>query len=225
MNLPVPIKNVGLLYPYSVKDVCEFGISRYYQSLGILLLTQEEIKKFFKEEEEITPLNFLIKNAESDNSFLLELQHNLFTLFREEVLILPKINSILIGSPEKKHLLNNTNFSTFQDILRVQNLITVKAEPPKDESPWEKKMRERREKVEEIKRKKAKNLIHSNFTESLSNAIVYGLDIDNCSFFRFQKTYPKMQSKEKWDTDIQMICAGADSSKIETKYWGESSKQ
>jgi hypothetical protein len=28
--------------------------------------------------------------------------------------------------------------------------------------------------------------------------------------------------KEKWEQDIQMICAGADSKKIKTKYWGES---
>jgi hypothetical protein len=27
--------------------------------------------------------------------------------------------------------------------------------------------------------------------------------------------------KEKWEADIQMLCAGADSKKLDTKYWGE----
>jgi hypothetical protein len=56
----------------------------------------------------------------------------------------------------------------------------------------------------------------------LQMAEVYGIDIENHTLYAFYDLLRRHQMKEKWDQDIRMICAGADSKKIKTKYWGES---
>jgi hypothetical protein len=51
--------------------------------------------------------------------FFLELESAFSTFIKEEILILPKINSILVGAPEEKRLITSENFRDFQDILRI----------------------------------------------------------------------------------------------------------
>ena len=39
--------------------------------------------------------------------------------------------------------------------------------------------------------------------------------------YAFYNLLRRYQAHEKWTQDLQMICAGADSKKMKTKYWGE----
>lgn len=102
------------------------GINVYNRKLGLLLLTEVEIAQMIKEKinqevplEEIDPLGYLIQSADNDDMFFLELESAFSTFIKEEVLILPKINAILIGSPEERRLITSKNFRDFQDILKV----------------------------------------------------------------------------------------------------------
>lgn len=47
----------------------------------------------------------------------------------------------------------------------------------------------------------------------------------NCSLLKFYNLIKRYQMREKWDWDLQMLCAGADPKKMKTKYWGESSEE
>jgi hypothetical protein len=58
----------------------------------------------------------------------------------------------------------------------------------------------------------------------LEIAHVFGINYEDVTLFAFYNLLARYQKKEKWDNDIRMICAGADSKKIKAKYWGESSK-
>jgi hypothetical protein len=61
----------------------------------------------------------LLLSTEQNDSFLLDLQNVFSTFIKEEVLFLPSINSILVGSPDDKRLITVENFKDFQDILRI----------------------------------------------------------------------------------------------------------
>ena len=233
LGKPSKFQDICLIYPLFVPEIVEMGINQYYEYLGLLLIDDNEIRKIFEKKgidyskDKITPLEFLLSNAEVNDKFFLDLQLAFSTFIKEEILLLPKINSILIGDAKQKRLITKENFSDFQDILRIQNRRKIEEAPPEDESPAQKKMRLLREKVAETKRKQAqkKGEDGQSFLDTLEIAEVFGIDIQKCTLFSLYRLVPRHQAREKWDQDIQMLCAGADPQKIKTKYWGESSKE
>lgn len=231
LNKPSFLPHICKIYPKTVSEIIEMGQSHYQGILGTLLLDEIKIAKIVKEKtgedvplETIQPLKYLLDSADQDERFSLELKSMFSTFIKEDILFLPKISSILVGPPSEKRLITKNNFKDFQDILCIQNHREVKAAPPENESDWDRKMRLYHEQVAEIKKKKAKEKGEDgrSMSELLEIATIFGIDIDNCTFYAFYQLLRRYQAKEKWEQDLQMLCAGADSKKIKTKYWGES---
>ena len=61
-------------------------------------------------------------------------------------------------------------------------------------------------------------------TTLLEIAEVFGINYMEKSIYAFYRLIERYQKQEKWNQDIQMLCAGADSNKIKIKYWGLNSK-
>lgn len=201
------------------------GSTKYRERLGLLLLTNDDVRKLIeektKEKTQITALNYLLKNAEYNEGFLLELNQAFSTFIKEEVLLLPKINSILIGPASEKRLINEANFEDFQTILRIQNRRDIPEPPPENETAGERKMREKRELREKVKRQQQQREGTSQeLVDLLEIAEVFGIDYLNKSVYAFYGLITRHQLREKYQQDIQMICAGADVKKIKVQYWG-----
>lgn len=103
-----------------MSDLLKMGSNVYNARLGLLLLTETEIAKLIKEKtneniptEKIHVLEYLLKSAEVSDTFLLELQSAFATFITEEVLLLPKINSVLVGPMSEKRLITENNFNDF----------------------------------------------------------------------------------------------------------------
>lgn len=230
MGQPSILQDICKIYPLFIPEITLMGETQYNSLLGLLLLDENEIADLMKKKtgteispEEIDPLTYLILSAANNDTFLLELQTAFMTFVKEEVLILPKINSVLVGDPQERRLITSESFKDFQNILRIQNKKEVPKPPPEDESYGQRKMRLLREKAAAVKRKQEqKNNEGKSLLELLEIAEVFGIDIKNCTLFSLQNQINRHRAKEKWDQDIQMLCAGADSEKIKTKYWGES---
>lgn len=231
---PAHFADIAKIYPLLIPEILEMGLNKYYAKLGILLLTEIDIQKIIKEKikktiplEQLHPLQYLLSSAEQNDSFLLELQSAFFTFCQEDIILLPKINSVVVGDPKQQRLITEENFKDFQDILRIQNGREIKAPPPPDETPGERIMRLKREQVEEVKRKQAQknNENESSFAEQLEIASVFGININQCTIYSLQKLIMRHRLKEKWENDIQMLCAGADATKIKASYWGETIKK
>lgn len=91
-----------------------------------MLLTSSQIEKILLEKNigdekirKLHPLEYLLKSAYYDDTFLLELEKAFSTFIKEEVLLLPKVNAVLIGSKVEKRLITKDNFEDFQAILRI----------------------------------------------------------------------------------------------------------
>ncbi len=229
VGVPSQLSDVCKIYPLKMKEIIEMGELTYNSKLGLLLLNETQIIDIIKEKtgeelsvDQVNPLLYLLASTEYNDGFLLDLQKAFYTFIKEEVLFLPKINSILVGAPEERRLITVDNFQDFQNILKIQNCKEVTSEIPKDETPWERKMRINREKVAQAKRRQAnKNGKTQTLLERLEIAAVYGIDYRNETFYGMNQLIRRHQAKEKWDMDMAMLCAGADSKKIKTKYWGE----
>ncbi len=228
IGAPSALKNVCLIKPLLLKEIVSMGTLLYNSRVELLLLNETSIAKIIKEKtkkepkiEEIKPLSYLLQSAEKNNMFLLELQSAFSTFITEEVLLLPKINSVLVGPPDERRMITEENFSDFQSILRIQNCKKVKEPPPENESAIARKFRLKREARDAIKQKQQeKNGESLPLVDMLAIADVFGIHPSERTLYSFHSLIKMHQSREKWDQDIQMLCAGADAKKMKTKYWG-----
>lgn len=233
IGVPSKLSNICDIYPLTIKEIVTMGTDIYGQRLGLLLMEEADLHSLLKEKgetsipiEDIHMLSYLLKCADQDQMFSLELHSAFSTFIKEDILFLPKINSILIGSPSERRLITETNYPLFQEILRIQNKRTIKEPPPENESEIARKFRLKREQRDAAKRKQQqKNGEEQSLIELLEIAEVFNIDYQNITLLAFYNLLHRHQMKEKWDNDIKMICAGADAKKIKTKYWGESSKE
>ena len=228
IGAPSVLKKVCLIKPLSLKEIVSMGTLLYNSKVELLLLNETSIAEIIKEKtkeepkiEEIKPLSYLLQSAEKNNMFLLELQSAFSTFITEEVLLLPKINSVLVGPPDERRMITEENFSDFQSILRIQNCKKVKEPPPENESAIARKFRLKREARDAIKQKQQdKNGESQSLVDMLAIADVFGIRPSERTLYSFYSLIKMHQSREKWDQDIQMLCAGADAKKMKTKYWG-----
>ena len=225
------LSKVCKIYPLTIKEIIELGYSTYKTYLSTLLLDEVAISQHIKEKtgetispEKIDPLTYLLSSAEQSDSFLLEVQSMFSTFIKEDVLLLPEISSVVIGDPLQRRIINSENFKDFQEILRIQNGQKVKPPPPPNETPGERKMRLLREKAEAVKQKQnEKDSEGMPFSVFLEIADVFGINLEKCTVYAFYKLVARHQAREKWNQDIQMLCAGAEADKLKTKYWGDAS--
>lgn len=225
--------NICKVYPNKMIEIIEMGSNVYNKRLGLLLLNEVDIAKIIKDKtkqepkiEEIYPLSYLLQSADNDDMFLLELQLAFSTFIKEDILLLPKINSVLVGSPKNRRLITNENFADFQDILRVQNRRKIKEPPPPNESAIARKFRLKGELRDAIKKQQqAKNNEEQSLAELLEIAETFGIDYKNKTFYAFYGLLTRHRLREAWNQYIQMLCAGAESKKIKTEYWGGSLKE
>ena len=138
----------------------ELGSDEYSKRLNLLLLTESDVEKIITDKGmdpskfgDLHPLIYLLRNAEISDMFLLELEAAFSTFIKEDILLLPKINAVLVGPMTEKRLITKDNYEDFQTILRLQNRKEVPEPPPENESPQAKKMRLLREKRDAVKRK------------------------------------------------------------------------
>lgn len=225
---PSRLPGVCYVHPVLVGEMLKMGSNVYSSRLGMLLLTSDEIRKIMEEKgikvnknTDLSPLPFLLKSAQANDSFYLELQAAFATFIKEEITLLPKINSVLIGPMTEKRLITEKNFIDFQTILNLQNRKKVPVPPPENESPFARKMRLAAEQRDAVKRKQQqKKGGAQDLADLMEIAEVFGIDYKNKSIYAFYGLIQRHQLREKWTQDIQMLCAGADSKKIKAKYWG-----
>ncbi len=226
---PSKFRNICYVKPCLMSEFLQMGSDEYNSRLGLLLLTEDEIAKIVKTKtgqnvplEEIHVLSYLLQSANASNAFLLELQKAFSTFITEDVLLLPKINSVLVGPMSEKRLITEENFGDFQTILRIQNRKEVPEPPPENESAVARKMRLLREQRDAVKRKQQqKEGKGQDLVDLLEIAETFGVDYKQKSIYAFYGLIRRHQLKEKWDQDIMMMCAGADSKKLKPKYWAE----
>ena len=211
-----------------MSEMLEMGTDTYSARLGLLLMNEQIMEEIVKEKgadfeqiKNLHPLEYLLQSADKDQMFLLELQNAFSTFIKEDILLLPKINAVLVGPMAEKRLITKENFDDFQTILKIQNRKEVPEPPPENESAIAKKMRLAREKREAVKRKQQeKESGKQDLADLLEIAEVFGIDYKNKSIYAFYGLLKRHQLKEKWTQDLQMLCAGASSEKIKAKYWG-----
>ena len=229
VNIPYIYDDLCLIHPLKIGDLLALE-RKYDMFLKTLTIDKNFIMKIFSDKKiEInvdqcpTPLRYILESANIDDNFLLELQTAFSTFIREEVTILYNSQQIIIGDPKEKRILNESNFSDFQAILRLQNKIPAIEVIPEDESPRAKRFREKRELRDAIKNKQESKKA-PNFSTLMSALCAYGIgitpfNIKDLSIYAFYSLLSINGSKERYNTEMNYIYAGADPKKLNPKHW------
>lgn len=224
---------ICMVHPLKIRDKVMLD-KEYNKHLQLLTISDEDIEDIliqrmgeqeYSAMEKISPFQYILTNAQYSDLFLLDLRKAFSTFIKEEIIVIPKINKIIIGNPTEERFLDESNFDDFQKILRLQNHLDVPEEISEDENPMAKKFRLRRKAVKEAKaRQSAKNENAPDFVDLMSGLCCANIgitwnNVGDLPIFTFYELLHRIQKKEKYAIDIDSILAGADSKKVKPKYW------
>lgn len=227
---PYNFDDICFIYPMTVGTILALD-KKYDISTQLLTIDRSFIIQRYQlaygEDFDInnipTPLEYLMMSCEIDNEFLLELKNAFLTFIREEVTILISSCQIVIGSPLDKRIIDNDNFSDFQNVVRLQNKIAEVAKIPENESERAKHFREKRELRDAVKRKQ-QGANAPSFLDLMSAMCAYGvgitpLNIKDMSLFALYHQLNVNGSKERYNTEMHFLYGGADPKKLKPQYW------
>ena len=234
--LPESFEGKFNIYPPKIKEIVSdrhFNIYRH-----ILTLSQEELEdEFLKKEKNKgefkvpTPLEFLLINSYHDKNFE-NLAKEAFKFFiKEEVTFIYEKKAILIGNVEnivkeissiqELKFLEEKDYFNFQNKIR-ESLGEKTVEPPNpNEHPKIKRMKALARYRDKVKAKQSDGI---TLLTSLASICCMGLgitplNIGEMSYAGVSIIINTYQQKEKYETDVASLQAGADSKKIKPKYW------
>lgn len=231
LGFPEEFQEKFLIYPPKVKEIVSNKNFNQYRQL--LTFSQEELDDEFlkKKNTAPTPLEFLLSNSYHNKEFEKIAKDAFYFFTKQEVTFLYDKKLILIGKLEKElkrvksltslTFLDENNFFDFQNKIR-ESLGEKPIEPPNpNEHPKIRRMKAKARYRDKIKAKQGGGI---NLLTSLASICCMGigitpLNIGEMSYASISILINTYQNKEKYEIDIASIQAGADSKKINPKYW------
>lgn len=236
INTPLNFEKGVKVYPPTVKEVIA---QQYFPIFRKLLMpSQEDIEDDIEEKkkkdpnlkiDEIpTPLEFLFGSVAQDKRIEMLVREGFRFFIHDEVTFLTKQKIIVIGSLNKKlkttnnidelPILDETNFLKFQNLLRQSIGDKPQEAPDPNEHPRIKRMKAKARLRDRIKAKKG----GIPFSVTLVSICCMGigitpLNIGEITYASVPAIMERYQAKEKYETDIKSLLAGAKDVKL--KYW------
>lgn len=244
LKFPILFEDKFFIYPPTVNDVVREDKFGQYQQM--LILSQEELEDNFVDKLDEdgnpinppTPLEFLLGNSYYSENFRQIALEAFEQFLHQKVTFLYEQKAILIGDLEQivlslkngedlqkfekeKILLTEENYFEFQNTIREVLGLDKISPPNPNEHPRLKRMKAKARLRDRIKAEKGMGL---SLEDSLVSICCMGiglnpLNIGEISYASVSKLLRRYQEKEKYDIDIRSLLAGADSKKVQPKYW------
>lgn len=218
------------IYPLTIKEIVEIGFSTYQFYLNLLTMDPQDLKDVLEKKgvniaEDIDVFDHLMISASNDDMFFLDLTKAFSTFTKEEVHISPKTSLVIVGNPLERRMINKELFYWFSRLLRELNKMRLDELPVPGENKIQKKFRLKRNERERIKEKSQKGDESApELADVLSSLCVAEigftpLNIENLTIFQAKELLERVQAKETYHTELDMLMAGADSKKIKPNSW------
>ncbi len=237
LKRPISFKQLCTIYPPSVQEILDLeGLFPIYKK--ILTSSQEDIEDnilskmdklgdYTTDVQFPSPMENLFKLCHKEKE-IYQLTKAAFKFFlKEDVMFLFDRKEIMIGNVLSLDDINKTKLLKEEDFFLFQNAIRACLGEQELEAPRPNEdVRIRRIKAkgrlrERIKAKQGKGI---SLTTSLVSLCCMGLGITplNIGELAYGAIGPLIntyQAKEKYETDIASLLAGADSKKVNPQYW------
>lgn len=233
IGAPLEYENIKI-YPPRVKDVVTN--KNFQKYLSILTMSQEDIEDLLVKDKTVkkfpTPFDFLFANAYENKEYENIAREALSFFFHEDVILVYDAGAIAIGDFSKDGISKMTDISQVKtikamDFFEIQNLIRQSVGmnlvelPDPTESDKVRRFKAKSRERERVKAKSGKGL---KLGSSLAAICCMGigltpLTIGEMSYATVSTLIEVYQTKEKYETDIKSLLAGAESKKVKPKYW------
>lgn len=227
---------VCLIQPLTMGERIKLG-DKYQRYLQILTISEEELEDIAEqiinpiEKVEFTklkPFEYLMVMAQFNDTFFIDLKAAFSTFLKDEILIIPQAQQIVLGNIEQGRIIDKKNFKDFQKIIRLQNRLDMPEEIPINENRMHKKFRLKRKALKKAKAiQQSKDENAPELSDLIASVCVLGIGVTwenvmKMPIYTFYELFIRYQKKEKYDLDVRSLLAGADSKKIKLKYWIQS---
>lgn len=245
LKRPIHFQSICTIYPPSVQDIVDNP--RSIQLFKLLTYSQEDVEDFFfesvkssngengaTEKKTPTPLEFVLINCYQNKDFQNLVEQAFAFFIHEPVTFLYEQKLIIIGDAidlskisdfKQVRYLSEDSFFDFQNVIRSvmgKDLVQI---PDPNENPIVKRVkaaaRKRKRLAEKNREKSGKGI---SLTTSLGAICCMGigltpLNIGEISYASIDVLMTLYQQKEKYQTDIDSLMAGANPKKVHPKYW------
>lgn len=230
VGIPTQIDNICKVYPVTLREIAQIGVKNFYSYLNLFTLEKEDIDEFLRQqgiEEDITPFQFTLINASSDEQYLQNLQEAFkFFLHEDKITVLADNEAIVLGELTENRLLMEGNFNVICNVISKQNVTQRVSDEEKMNNPSDARAAQIIKKLKEGRRIREKKNSNSNlsFVDLVASLAAKGnglnaLNVWDLTYYAFNDQFKRMQMIEEYESARQSILAGADPKKVKLEYW------
>lgn len=177
-----------------------------------------------------TPLEFLFINCNNTDTikaaiFTKKVNDAFYFFTKEKIKLLHDTKTILIGEINQGKYITEENYFSFQNLIRESLGRATIELPDPDEDPRIQRFKAKQRERDRVKAKQeAKSGAGLDFNSTLSVLCLIGagitpFNINDLTYAASNMLIRTYQHKDKYETDLRSLQAGADSKKIKPKYW------
>lgn len=235
LRVPLKFEDICKIYIPSVREVIEEDDFDLFKTL--LCITKEEIEDAYTEQKQDvntapTPFQYLFQYGFKDEVQMGLLKKAFWFFIHEDINLLPDQSIILIGDIENEitkvkkveelRFLTEENYFDFQNKVRESLGIKKTEAPDPNMHPKIRAMKAKARYRDKIKAQKGG--VGIDFITSLSALCCMGigitpLNIGEISYASVGPLLTMCQEKDKYETDIRSLQAGAKKKDVRPKYW------
>lgn len=222
---PLYLSKLGLIYPYTLRDVMLKGESNYRQFLNLLSINKE---MFFKENDnnkDVSDFELLLLVLSSDENYLEIFVDNVSFVLKQQV----EFDAKKLSFVANNKFLNKDNYSEFVNIVKLLNCIIdteefLTANQLANASDLVKTyLKKRKDANEKIVKQKNASEVQNNERLTMTDLISIFLignsnigykDVWDLPIYVFNNLFSRMYSFHEFNINIQALLNGAKNVKL-----------
>jgi len=224
LGKPIEIPTLGLIYPLTIDEILEIGMTRYNQYLSLLTITTDDILNMIEieTEERIEPFEFLLLNAIMHEDFKKEILDALSFLLKKDIGV-SEDGYFYIGHINDCICINISNFGLMMDIICYQNCIS------KDNTEVKAKNAKQKEFMKRLKEVKSKYNIDKNDIDlEISNIIssvcakhpsINLLNVHKLTMYQLIDQFKRLNMIDEYFINADALIHGASQDDVQIKHW------
>lgn len=233
----IEVEGFGYIEPLKLKEIIDYGYSKYMDALNIMTLTKESlISSVLKdvdssEFERVSDLEILIYLATDEVVELIEESYKFFFRSLEANIDKDEFCIHIKYSDDDFRVIDKYNHHEILRVLKLQNYVVgIEDELQEDSNESEatknfrKKMKKLQEEVEKAKMKKEESgndnespSIYDIISSVSTKSNINDFEIINLTVYQIYTKFKRLEAISQYDLNIQSILAGAKDIKL--KHW------
>lgn len=232
-GLPIKIKNVGNIYPLTLREIAEIGVKKYNSYLNLLCFELEDLKSIGLDDtinklKNISTFDIIAMNCCYNEKFKNIAIEALSLFFKEEVNFINykkghvNLAFFYLGDVKDNRIIHKENFEDIKSVIRQQNLIQSNKDKKEEYNFANEAAKKMYEKIQKSRQKAPKpksNIDLHSIISSVAWKCGVGInEIWNLTIYQLYDAYYRLNVIDNYDNITSGVYAGTiDGKKIDLR--------